>query len=90
VSTNFNSILGPGANGVSIGGTGLYRVFFPRLAVTPDDLQVTAVGAGSDYCNMINEWVNSGTDIVVRGVACYTNAGARDPSGFTISATSAL
>jgi hypothetical protein len=90
VSTNFNSVSGPGANTIAVVGTGLYQVIFKNLAVLPDDVQVTAVGSGSDYCNMVVGWSASGSDTVVKAVACYTNAGVRTPGGFTVSDNSAF
>ncbi|MGI5246739.1 hypothetical protein [Dactylosporangium sp. CA-139066] len=89
-STNFNSVLGPAVNTLMPAGTGLSLVKFPQLAVTPATVQVTATGPASDFCNLIMPWMYSGTDIIVRDVACYTNAGARIDSGFLISANSAF
>ena len=89
-STNFNSALGPAANGVFVSGPGFYVVTFPMIAGVPDDLQVTATGYGSDFCNLIEPWMNASGTILAR-VVCYTTGGARDPSaGFTISASSAI
>ncbi|HTJ38473.1 MAG TPA: hypothetical protein VL738_35010 [Dactylosporangium sp.] len=89
-STNFNSVLGPAVNTLTPAGTGLSLVRFPQLAVTPATVQVTATGPAPDFCNLLTSWFYIGTDIVVRDVACYTNAGARIDSGFLISANSAF
>jgi hypothetical protein len=90
VSTNFNSQLGIGVNSVSYAGTGLSLVKFPRLAIAPATVQVTATGPTSDFCNLLMSWVYSGTDILVRDVACYTNAGVRIDTGSLVSANSAF
>jgi hypothetical protein len=87
-STNFNSILGPGANTLSAGTLSL--VTFPSLAVLPDDIQVTASGPGSDFCGLNIAWAHAGADTIVRDVNCFTNAGAPSAAGFLISDNSAL
>jgi hypothetical protein len=87
-STNFNSILGPGANTLSAGTLSL--VTFPALAMLPDDIQVTASGPGSDFCGLNFPWTHSGSDTFVRDVNCFTNAGAPSASGFLVSDNSAL
>jgi len=89
-STNFNSQLGSGVNTITPAGLGLSLVRFPRLAVTPATVQVTATGPAPDFCNLLTAWAYLGGDLVVRDVACYTNAGARIDSGFLISANSAF
>ncbi len=88
-ATNFNSQLGFGANTLMSAGVGLSLVTFPRLAVLPDNVQVTAAGGTSDFCNLLTTWAHSATDIIVRDVACYTSGGARVGTGFLISANSA-
>jgi hypothetical protein len=85
--TNFNSILGPGANTLSAGT--LSMVTFPSLAVLPDDIQVTASGPSSDFCGLNYPWTHVGSDTVARDVNCFTNAGAPSASGFLISDNSA-
>lgn len=87
-STNFNSILGPGANTLSPGTLSL--VTFPALAMLPDDIQVTAYGPGSDFCGLNFPWTHAGSDTFVRDVNCFTNAGAPSASGFLVSDNSAL
>ncbi|WP_327001194.1 hypothetical protein OHA72_39540 [Dactylosporangium sp. NBC_01737] len=84
-TTNFNSQLGFGANTLLGAGTGLSLVTFPRLAVLPDTVQVTAAGGGSDFCNLLFPWTHTPTDTVVRDVACYNSGGARVDAGFLIS-----
>ncbi|HEU5271167.1 MAG TPA: hypothetical protein VFU36_14670 [Jatrophihabitans sp.] len=86
-STNFNSVLGPGANSLSPGP--LATVKFPSLAVLPDDIQVTAAGQGSEFCGLSNPWVHSGTDTIVRDVNCFDNSGSPVAPGFLISDNSA-
>ena len=84
-STNFNSQVGPGANTIVSTGPGLSLVKFPRLAVPPDDVQVTAAGPGSEFCGLNWFWTYSGADTIVRDVNCFTNAGAAVNTGFLIS-----
>jgi hypothetical protein len=88
VATNFNSILGPGANTLSAGTLSL--VTFPRIGVLPDDIQVTGSGPGSDFCGLNVAWTHTGSDTIVRDVNCFTNAGAPSAAGFLISDNSAL
>jgi hypothetical protein len=88
-STNFNSQLGAGANGILPSGTGLSLVTFPNLgAAPPDNIQVTAAGPGPEFCGLSTFWVHSGPTIVVRNVSCYDSLGVRTNTGFTISANS--
>jgi len=87
-STNFNSILGAGANTLSAGTLSL--VTFPSLAMLPDDVQVTASGPSSDFCGMNFAWTHAGPDTIVRDVNCFTNAGAPSATGFLVSDNSAL
>ena len=87
-STNFNSILGPGANTLSAGTLSL--VTFPSLAMLPDDVQVTASGPTSDFCGLNFAWTHAGPDTIVRDVNCFTNAGAPSATGFLVSDNSAL
>ena len=89
-TTNFNSFLGYGSNMHTPAGTGLSLIVFPRLAVLPDDIQVTAAGPGSEFCNLLTVWAHYFTDTIVRDVACYDSAGTRVDTGFLISANSAL
>lgn len=89
-TTNFNSLVGFGANTVASAGLGLSFVVFPRLASLPDDIQVTAAGWGSQFCNLLTAWVHGGADTIVRDVACYDSSGARVDTGFLISANSAF
>jgi hypothetical protein len=86
--TNFNSQLGFGANTLMGAGAGLSLVTFPRLAVLPDNIQVTAAGWGADFCNLLFQWTHTPTDTIVRDVACYNSGGARVNAGFLISANS--
>lgn len=87
-STNYNSVLGASANTISPGTLAL--VTFPRLAVLPDDIQVTAYGPSSDFCGLNFAWAHISGDTVVRDVNCFTNAGAPSATGFLISDNSAL
>lgn len=89
-STNFNSQAGSGANTIVSAGAGLSLVRFPKIGVTPDTVQVTASGGGSEFCNLLTTWGHAGGETVVRDVACYTNGGTRLDTGFLISANSAL
>jgi len=88
VSTNYNSIVGPGANTLSAGTLSL--VTFPRIGVLPDDIQVTGSGPGSDFCGLNFAWTHAGSDTIVRDVNCFTNSGAPSAAGFLISDNSAL
>jgi hypothetical protein len=87
-STNYNSVLGPGANTLSPGPLAL--VTFPALAVLPDDVQATAAGPTSDFCGLNFQWTHSGSNTIVRDVNCFTNAGSAIASGFLVSDNSAF
>ncbi|MDQ7904589.1 hypothetical protein RB614_08635 [Phytohabitans sp. ZYX-F-186] len=83
-ATNFNSQLGPGANGLAASGLGLTLVGFRGLAQRPDTVQVSTSGQRGEFCNLQAPWSYSGTTVLVRNVACYTPAGARvDTGSFT-------
>jgi hypothetical protein len=88
VSTNFDSVTGPGTVTLTPAGAGLSLVRFPRLAGLPDTVQVTAAGPGSEFCGLLTTWAHIGPDTVVRDVNCFTNAGAPIDTGFLISANS--
>lgn len=88
VSTDYNSVLGPGANTLSPGP--LATVKFPALAVLPDDVQVTAAGPASDFCGLSNPWTHIGSDTLVRDVNCFSNSGSPIAPGFLISDNSAF
>jgi hypothetical protein len=89
--TNFNSIVGAGANTATPSGPGLTYVTFPRLFGPPDNVQVTASGFGSEFCGMMFRWVGSAAaGTVVRNVNCWTNAGTPVNTGFLISFTTAV
>jgi hypothetical protein len=78
--TNFNSTGVPNV----LAGAGPWTVRYPNLASAPGNTQVTAFGAGSDFCNLQTPWTISGVDILAR-VACYNNAGVPVPTGFFAS-----
>lgn len=89
VSTNYNNPVGPGANVLAAGVVSTVK--FPALAVTPDDVQVTGYGQGSNFCGLTNPWAPpGGGGTTVAQVNCFTNAGAAVASGFLISDNSAL
>ena len=89
-ATNFNSVLGPNTNTSTPAGLGLRMVTFPRIAFTPNTVQVTAFGSNSNFCGLNTFWTNitPGPDLIVRDVNCFTSAGAAVNTGFTVSATS--
>ncbi|GAA0583025.1 hypothetical protein HPO96_08965 [Kribbella sandramycini] len=89
-STNLNSVMGLGANTLMPAGLGLSLITFPRIAYTPNTVQVTAHGSNSHFCGLNTFWTNStsGPDLYVRDVNCFTNAGAPVDTGFTVSANS--
>jgi hypothetical protein len=89
-STNFNSVLGPGVNAITPAGVGLSLVTFKAIGVLPDDVQVTAFGAGSQFCGLLTAWAHSGSTVIVRDVNCFTNAGTPVNTGFFVSHSSRL
>jgi hypothetical protein len=85
-TTNFNSVLGLGANSVTVVGPGLWLVKFPSLATPPDDIQVTAFGPGTEFCGMLTPWTHAGPDTLVRDVNCFFPSGSAAPgAGFLVS-----
>jgi hypothetical protein len=86
VSTNFDSVTGPGTVTLLPAGPGLSLVTFPRLDGRPDTVQVTAYGGGSEFCGLLTTWFHIGGDTVVRDVNCWDNGGARIDTGFLVSA----
>jgi hypothetical protein len=83
--TNFNSVLGPGANTVVPGNSSLNVVTFKNIGVAPDDVQVTAFGGGSGFCGLNIAWKRIGTAAVVRDVNCFTTTGTPAVAGFFVS-----
>jgi hypothetical protein len=69
--TNYNSTVGP-PNTVSSAGTGLRLVTFPRVGMTQNHVQVTAVGFGSQWCGLNTIWATMGMNAVVRDVVCFS------------------
>ncbi|MEV4456456.1 hypothetical protein [Microbispora sp. NPDC049633] len=67
---NFNNA--GAVNTVQSAGLGLRLVRFPAVGSPPDDVQVTAFGAGPGFCNLLTVWGVSGSEAVVRDVACYS------------------
>lgn len=88
--TNYNSVMGPGTNTIASAGLGLQLVTFPRIAVTPNTVQVTAYGSNVNFCGLNTAWTNSnvGPHLYVRDVNCFTPSGSPVNTGFTVSATS--
>lgn len=86
-AVNFNSLAG--INTIRTAGLGLRLVTFPRVGVLPDTVLVTAFGPGPDFCNMLTLWATAGGQVLVRDVACYTAAGAKQPQASLITYTSA-
>jgi hypothetical protein len=84
-ATNFNSVLGPGANTLAPAGTGLSTVTFKGIGVQPDTVQVTAFGEGSQFCGLNAPWSVGAGDAVVHDVNCFSNAGVPLNTGFLIS-----
>jgi hypothetical protein len=70
--TNFNST---GPVNILAGGPPVWTVAYPNIAASPGNLQVTAHGGSSDFCNLQVPWFASGTFLVAR-VTCFNNAGA--------------
>lgn len=91
-TTNFNSVLGFGANTIMPAGLGLSLVTFPRIGFPQNTVQVTAYGPNSNFCGLNWFWGNfgAGPDVVVRDVNCFTSGGAPVNTGFMVSASSIL
>jgi hypothetical protein len=89
-STNLNSILGYGGNAPASAGVGLTIIKFPSIGVAPPDtVLVTAATAAPNWCSLNSVWTHPGaTDILVRDVNCFTNAGTPANTPFTASANS--
>jgi hypothetical protein len=88
-TTNFNSVLGLGANTTVASGLGLWMTTFPRIGFLPDNVQVTAYGTAPNFCGLTNPWFhNANPDIIVRNTFCVTVTGAPVTNGFLISANS--
>lgn len=87
--TNYNSL--GAANTCVQPAAGRYQTRFPLLANDPANAthtQVTALGRGSNYCNITELWPISGPDGLPK-VDCYTNAGARVNYSFLAAFTGA-
>lgn len=66
-----------GVNTVVSAGVGLRLVTFPLIGMDQSQVQVTAAGGGSEFCNLLAPWAIIGVAAVVRDVACYTTVGVR-------------
>jgi hypothetical protein len=89
-TTNFNSVLGLGANTIAPAGVGLSLVTFRAIGFLPLNVQVTAVGPNSNFCGLNVPWTVAAPDLYVRDVICWTNGGTRVNTGFTVSANSRI
>jgi hypothetical protein len=71
------------------GGSGLYRIVLPGLAVSGGNLQVTGYGPGSVHCKVrsLNHDDVPGETVVV--VGCHNSTGTLVDSAFSIAYTSA-
>ncbi len=83
--TNYNSAAGLGANTVTGSGSGLSTVFFPMLTLLPDDIQVSAMGPGSEFCGMNMFWAHTAAGTVVGDVRCYSSSGQPLDTGYMVS-----
>ncbi|WP_051110510.1 hypothetical protein [Longispora albida] len=87
--TNFNYVMG-GFGFNSFGPSvpvGRYTVKYPQLGVKETHAQITAHGAGSNYCNLTQNWLHSGPDAIV-DVICFDNTGASATHNFLSTFTS--
>jgi hypothetical protein len=74
-----------GAVTITRSAVGTYSVTFAALgrsAADHDNVQVTAYGGASNFCELAG-WQGTGTDLVV-DVRCFTAAGAAADNGFTV------
>jgi hypothetical protein len=85
-AVNFNSA--GGINTIRNAGLGLRLALFPRVGLLPNTVQVTAVGPGAGFCNLLTIWFTSAPQVIVRDVACYTATGTRQNQASMISYTS--
>lgn len=86
--TNYNNVLGFGANSVSaIAPPGRYGVHYPAIGIRETHSHVTAYGVGSHYCGLAGPWSLVGTNADL-DVMCFTNTGALAPHQFFSSFTS--
>lgn len=83
--TNFNSVLGPGANTLAPAGTGLSLLTYKAIGTAPDDVQVTAFGGKSEFCGLNTAWARISGNAVVRDVNCFTSTGTPINTGFFAS-----
>jgi hypothetical protein len=74
-AVNFNSA--SGTNSITSAGTGLRLVAFPRMALLPNNVLVSAFRVGAGFCNLLSPWATGApsSQVTVRDVACYTAAG---------------
>jgi hypothetical protein len=84
--TNFNST--GSTNTVASAGTGLRLVTLPGVGKDSSNVQVTAFGTSSAFCNLLAPWTISGSNAVVRDVACYSFSGARFSSASLVAYSS--
>lgn len=80
---NFNS---SGAANTLVGANP-WTAGYPNIAASPGNVQVTAYGVDSRFCNIRSPWLGGGGNVSVR-LQCFTNAGVPAPSGFFASYSS--
>jgi hypothetical protein len=87
--TNDNYLAGVGANTLTpLVPAGRYLVTFPQLGQVETHAQVSAHGAGSNYCNLTQPWsyaVDAPVDVI-----CFDNAGTVTPHDFLVAFTSRI
>lgn len=74
-------------NSISRTGEGVYAVTLPNQTAASGTVEVTAHGAGSDYCKVAS-WTQSGAGVIVN-VRCFDATGSPSDSRFTLNFASA-
>jgi hypothetical protein len=89
--TNFNSVLGFGANTIgAIAPPGRYLVIYPQVGLRESHAQVVAYGATSNYCHLTQPWIYGPVDEARVDVICFDNFGRPTPNSLLATFTSRI
>jgi hypothetical protein len=83
--TDYNS---SGAANTFLNGSGFFYITFPGLAGPPENIQVTAYGKDSQFCQLNYPWRDTpSSEVLVRDVTCFDAGGQLVDTGFFIGET---
>lgn len=85
--TNYNGLLGVGANSVAPVLVGRYQLRVPTAGIAETHLQLTGYGDRPGYCTIVG-WSHSSASELQARISCFDAAGAYADQSFFATATS--